>query len=97
MSPDAREVLLPRAASAARVPGVGRPNVEPTAVKDPHTLADLALLPAELGVAENAAVWVHGRVLPHRAVFVIADHLALVVRARDIVHHMHVAYERLAG
>jgi L-lactate dehydrogenase complex protein LldG len=42
-------------------------------------------------------VWVEGRALHHRAVFVIANHLALVVRARDIVHHMHEAYQRLAG
>jgi L-lactate dehydrogenase complex protein LldG len=100
---DAALAALPQAASAARVvslvPGLGRPNVELAAVADPHTLADLdlAIVPGELGVAENAAVWVDGRALPHRAVFVIANHLALVVRARDIVHHMHEAYERLAG
>ncbi len=100
---DAALAALPQAASAVRVvslvPGVGRPNVELTAVADPHTLADLdlAILPGELGVAENAAVWVEGRALHHRAVFVIANHLALVVHARDIVHHMHEAYDRLAG
>jgi L-lactate dehydrogenase complex protein LldG len=100
---DAALAALPQLASAARVvslvPGVGRPSVELTAVADPHALADLdlAILPGELGVAENAAVWIEGRALHHRAVFVIADHLALVVRARDIVHHMHEAYERLAG
>ena len=43
-------------------------------------------------------MWVEGRSLgPHRAVFVITDHLVLVVHARDIVHHVHQAYERLAG
>jgi L-lactate dehydrogenase complex protein LldG len=94
---------LPQAVGAARVvslvPGLGRPTVDLAAVDDPHTLADLdlAILPGELGVAENAAVWVDGRALPHRAVFVITNHLVLVVRARDIVHHMHQAYERLAG
>lgn len=94
---------LPQAASATRVaslvPGVGRSTVDLAAISDPHALADLdlAILPGELGVAENAAVWVDGRVLPHRAVFVITNHLALVVHARDLVHHMHEAYDRLAG
>jgi len=94
---------LPQAASARRVvslvPGVGQPNVDLAAVADPHTLADLdlAILPGELAVAENAAVWVDGRALPHRAVFVITDHLVLVVHAAHVVHHMHEAYDRLAG
>jgi len=94
---------LPQAAAARRVvslvPGVGQPNVDLATVDDPHTLADLdlAILPGELAVAENAAVWVDGRALPHRAVFVITDHLVLVVQADRVVHHMHEAYERLAG
>lgn len=94
---------LPQAAAAARiaslVPDVGRPTLDLARVEDPHALADLdlAILPGELAVAENAAVWVDGRALPHRAVFVIASHLVLVVHARDVLHDMHQAYERLAG
>lgn len=100
---DAVLAALPQIAAATRVvslvPGVGQPTVDLAAVEDPHALADLdlAILPGELAVAENAAVWVEGRALPHRAVFVITEHLVLVVHARDIVHHMHQAYERLAG
>ena len=94
---------LPQAAAAKKVvslvPGVGQPNVELTAVTDPHALEDLdlAILPGQLAVAENAAVWVDGSGLHHRAVFVITDHLVLVVQAKDVVNHMHEAYERLAG
>jgi len=98
---------LPQAAAAKKVvslvPGVGVPNVEAivdlAAVADPHALddLDLAILPGQLAVAENAAVWVDGSSLPHRAVFVITDHLVLVVQAKDVVHHMHEAYEKLAG
>jgi L-lactate dehydrogenase complex protein LldG len=94
---------LPQLARAARVaslvPGVGRPTVDLAGITDPRSLADLdlAIWPGELAVAENAAVWVDGRALPHRAVFVITDHLVLVVHARDVVHHMHQAYDRLAG
>jgi L-lactate dehydrogenase complex protein LldG len=98
---------LPVAAAAkkiaSQVPGVtagaAARAVDLAAVGDPHALddLDLAILPGTLAVAENAAVWVDGAALPHRAVFVIAAHLALVVRAEDVVHHMHQAYDRLAG
>jgi L-lactate dehydrogenase complex protein LldG len=73
-------------------------KVDLVAVEDPHALhdLDLAILPGTLAVAENGAVWVEGSCLPHRAVFVITQHLVLVVHARDVVHHMHQAYERLA-
>jgi L-lactate dehydrogenase complex protein LldG len=100
---DAAIAALPQAGGAARVvslvPGVGRPTVDLAEVADPHALADLdlAILPGELAVAENAAVWIDGRALPHRAVFVITNHLVLVVQARDVVHHLHQAYDRLAG
>jgi L-lactate dehydrogenase complex protein LldG len=100
---DAAIAGLPQTTGAARiaslVPGVGRPTVDLAGVTDPHALADLdlAILPGELAVAENAAVWVDGRALPHRAVFVITNHLVLVVHARDVVHHLHQAYDRLAG
>jgi L-lactate dehydrogenase complex protein LldG len=87
---DAAVAALPQAAAAARVaslvPGVGRPTLDLAGIADPHALADLdlAILPGELAVAENAAVWVDGRALPHRAVFVITNHLVLVVHARDV-------------
>jgi L-lactate dehydrogenase complex protein LldG len=95
-------LALPVAIAATQVvslvPGVGAPTLELTAIDDPHALAalDLAILPGVLAVAENAAVWIDGAVLVHRAVFVITDHLVLVVHATDVVHHMHEAYDRLA-
>ncbi len=66
-------------------------------VETPHELngLDLAILPGELAVAENAAVWVSGGGLKHRAVYFIAEHLILVVDAGTLVHNMHQAYERL--
>ena len=98
---------LPQAAAAKKVvslvAGIGAPSagsiVDLAAVTDPHALEDLdlAIIPGRLAVAENAAVWVDGSALHHRAVFVITDHLVLVVQASDVVHHMHEAYERLAG
>src|SRR5262245_166430 len=73
------------------VPGVGRSNVDLSAISDPHQLAtvEFAILPGEFGVAENAAVWVTDRGISHRAVFFIVQHLALVLWSREIVDNMH--------
>jgi L-lactate dehydrogenase complex protein LldG len=80
------------------VPGLPGGTVDLAAVADPHELADLdvAAIPGEVGVAENGAVWVTGASLgPHRAVFVIPEHLVLVVRAGDVVNDMQEAYGRI--
>jgi len=80
------------------VPGAGTSTVDVSAMKQPHELlgVDLAILAGEFGVAENGAVWVPGSSLgPHRAVYVITEHLVLVVPAGQIVHTMQHAYERI--
>jgi len=87
---------------AALVPGVSGANVDLDSVEDPHNLegVDVAVLAGDLAVAENAAVWVdEGRLGPHRAIFVIAQHLVLVVPADRVVHNMQEAYAgiRLRG
>ena len=67
---------------ASFVPGVGESTFDCSQSERPHDLKDLdfVILPGEFGVAENAAVWVPGSALGrHRVVFVIAQHLALVV------------------
>lgn len=81
------------------VPGVGHATVDLAEVDDPRQLEglDLAVLPGALAVAENGAVWVDGAALPHRAAFVIAEHLVLVVDAADVVDDLHAAYARLEG
>jgi L-lactate dehydrogenase complex protein LldG len=79
------------------VPGVAPAGIDPTSIDDPHQLAslDFAILPGEFGVAENGAVWVTDAAVRHRVVYFIAQHLALVVPAREIVENMHQAYQRL--
>ena len=80
------------------VPGLPGGTVDLGAVADPHELSDLdvAAIPGEIGVAENGAVWVTGESLgPHRAVFVIPEHLVLVVKAADVVNDMQEAYGRI--
>lgn len=87
---DARQVV-------SLVPAVGRSDIDLAAITDPHLLdgLDLAILPGEIAVAENGAVWVDGSALVHPAVFVIAEHLVLVVDADRVVHDMHEAYAHL--
>jgi len=83
---------------ASLVPGVGRTNFDVNALTDPHELEglDFAIIAGELGVAENGAVWVPGSALGlHRAIFVVTQHLALVVPANQIVHTMHEAYDQI--
>ncbi len=80
------------------VPGAGVSTVDASAMARPHQLegVDLAILPGEFAVAENGAVWLPGSSLgPHRAIFVITEHLVLVVPAAQIVHTMQHAYQRI--
>ena len=80
---------------ASLIPEIG--NVDLTAVKDPHDLRDVdfCVIPADLGVAENGACWItdHGRA--NRAVCFLAQHIAVVVSAQNLVHNLHEAYARL--
>jgi L-lactate dehydrogenase complex protein LldG len=83
---------------ASLVEGAGKPNVDLAALKDPHELEglDIAIVAGEFGVAENGAVWIAGSALgPHRAIFVVTQHLVLVVPAGQLVHNMHQAYDRI--
>ncbi|MEZ4993594.1 MAG: LUD domain-containing protein, partial [Saprospiraceae bacterium] len=61
---------------------------------DLHGL-DLAILPAQLGVAENAAVWLTEAEMGQRVVPFIAEHLVLVLDRKDVVSDMHQAYKRI--
>jgi L-lactate dehydrogenase complex protein LldG len=72
-------------------------NIDMAAIDDPHDLdaIDLAILPGELAVAENAAVWVTGAIVPQRVAYFLSQHVALVVPADRVVNNMHEAYEWL--
>jgi L-lactate dehydrogenase complex protein LldG len=83
---------------ASFVPGVGESTFDCSKPVRPHELKglDLAILPGEFGVAENAAVWIAGSALGrHRAVFVIAQHLVLVVKGEEILNNMQEGYARV--
>jgi L-lactate dehydrogenase complex protein LldG len=89
---DARKIV-------SMLPGIGEANVELSTVGSPHALADVdvAILPGEFAVAENAAVWITDREVPLRVIYFLCQHLVLVVPAGAIVDNMHAAYERLVG
>lgn len=88
--------------SAARqrvtfVPGAGDTNIDLAAITDPHALRDVdfALLPGQIAVAENAAVWVATDDLFQRTLYFLAQHIALVVPAANVVSNLHEAYSRI--
>jgi L-lactate dehydrogenase complex protein LldG len=78
-------------------PGIGESNVDLAAIESPHALdnIDVAILPGEFAVAENAAIWVTDRDLPFRVLYFLCQHLVLVLHSRDILNNMHEAYDRL--
>jgi len=98
----AESAALARSLEARRVlsavPAAGPGDVRLDDLADPHQLegVDLAILPGAFAVAETGAVWVSGAGLRHRGAFVVAQHLALVVPAGEIVNDMHEAYARVA-
>jgi L-lactate dehydrogenase complex protein LldG len=67
-------------------------------VTDPHDLEtiDWAILPAQLGVAENGAVWVNDEHVKHRAIYFIVQHLSLILPTDQIVNNMYEAYEKIS-
>jgi L-lactate dehydrogenase complex protein LldG len=91
----AAELGVSRVASTVEgVPG----NVDVSGVRDAHAIEGLglAVVPGAFAVAENGAVWVPGDGLRPRGIFVVTEHLALVVPAAEVVHDMHEAYRRIA-
>ena len=80
---------------------IASPLFAPTLAIDARTptdvLADvdLAVLPVEIGVAENGAVWLPEANMLHRALPTVTQHLALVLDHRHLVATMHQAYALL--
>ena len=92
---------LPQFASAKQtvslVPAATIGNISLDDVQDPHDLADIdfAILPGQLAVAENGAVWVDEVHVKHRVIYFLCQHLALVVPAGNLVNNLYEAYERV--
>ncbi|MDR1371533.1 MAG: lactate utilization protein [Dysgonamonadaceae bacterium] len=56
---------------------------------------ECALFDANFGVAENAAVWLEDKDLPHRILPFITQRLVLKLDAEKIVPTMHEAYQKI--
>lgn len=61
---------------------------------DAHALqnTELAVIPAQFGVAENGAVWVTEQDYNIRVLPFICNHLAVIIDKNNIVNTMHQAY-----
>jgi L-lactate dehydrogenase complex protein LldG len=79
------------------LPELAPGNVDLATIDDPHQLAgvDLAVLPGELAVAENGAVWITAAIVPERVLYFLSQHVVLVVPADHVVNNMHEAYQWL--
>jgi L-lactate dehydrogenase complex protein LldG len=91
------DLAAPGKIVASTIPDLLQDRFDVAGIEDPHQLehVDLAILPGEMAVAENGAVWVTQKGLQHRVLFFLCQHLALVVPRNALVPHLHEAYERL--
>lgn len=56
---------------------------------------ELAVIQSGLAVAENGAVWLTEQDMGHRVIPYICQHLAVIVKAENIVSTLHKAYEKI--
>lgn len=70
-------------------------NFDVSSVQYPHELAnvDLAILKSDLGVAENAALWLTEQQIGHRVLPFITQHLVVIMEEKNLVADMHEAYK----
>jgi L-lactate dehydrogenase complex protein LldG len=80
---------------ASIVPDAYPGNVDVSRYDDPHQLAniDLAIVPGELAVAENGAVWITQTNPTHRILYFLSQHVVVVVPVDRVVNNMHEAYQ----
>ena len=79
------------------LPNLGGPFEVLSTTAAPHTFNDveLAVIEAQLAVAENGAVWLTDQRMGQRIIPYICQHLAVVVAADTIVPTLHEAYEQI--
>lgn len=75
------------------VAGTREAPIEPHGYSD----VDVAIVPAQFGVAENGAVWIDGGSVPVRAALFLVEHLVLLLPQGEVVDNLHQAYERLGA
>lgn len=84
---------------ASTVPEAVTATVDLATIDDPHALStlDWTIVRGEFGVAENGAIWIDGKTLPHRVMIFIAQYLAIVISRSDLLNNMHEAYARIGA
>lgn len=87
--PDAKEI-------ASNLPEISIATVNPDQVENAHSLngTDLAIIRGEVGVAENACVWIPQNV-KEKVVYFISEYLVILLDKSKIVHNMHEAYDQI--
>jgi len=56
---------------------------------------DVLVIEGQLGVAENGAIWICEKQLPHRVAPFICQHLIIQIAKKDLIANMHAAYQQL--
>lgn len=86
--PDARVI-------ASNLPGVTA-QLNPDTVEEARQLAaaDVGVIQGEIGVAENACVWIP-QTMREKAVCFASEYLVILLRKADIVNNMHEAYAKI--
>ncbi len=86
----------PEATTIASTVDMVRGNVDLNTIEDPLQLAhvDIAVMTAQLGVAENGAMWVSESEMVIRALPFITQHLVLLLNG-PVVPTMHEAYQHI--
>ena len=71
-------------------------NIDPDTVEDIRQMEslDVGIVKGEIGVAENACVWVP-QTVREKAMCFICEHLVILLSQESIVNNMHEAYKRI--
>jgi L-lactate dehydrogenase complex protein LldG len=71
----------------------GNVSIQANVEKNDLNSIDVAVVKAELGVAENGALWIPESNMLNRCLPFITQHLMVVLNEKDIVSDMHQAYK----
>jgi L-lactate dehydrogenase complex protein LldG len=79
--------------------GINISTINPAEISSAKELnrLELTILDAQFGVAENGAVWISEKNIPHRVIPFITLHLVLILNEEQIIENMHEAYEKLSS
>ena len=71
-------------------------RIKPESITDSHLLqdVDMAIIKGEIGVAENAAIWIGRSSISHRVLPFITQHLVVLLDKTKLVWNMHQAYQQ---